>query len=230
MLAHTLVIIMSLAKNPQPKAPTPHESHRTPHHGHAGGAHGNPQDLDAYIERMVDPSRAEWQRPDAVLKALSLQRGQTVCDVGAGPGYFAIPIARAVGERGMVLALEVEPKILEVLRDRLVKAKVRNVLAALVMPDEPFLADGACDVVLVVDTFHHFPDGAAYLRRLARSLKTSGRLVNIDFHKRETPVGPPVSHRVSRDDFLAQAKAAGLSLEREHTFLPYQYFLVLEPK
>jgi hypothetical protein len=54
--------------------------------------------------------------------------------------------------------------------------------------------------------------------------------VNIDFHKRELPVGPPLDHKVAREDFLRSADAAGFKLAAEHTFLPYQYFLVLTPK
>ncbi|MFN7134369.1 MAG: SAM-dependent methyltransferase, partial [Myxococcales bacterium] len=81
--------------------------------GHAHGAHGNPADVDAYVAHLEAPDRAEWQKPDEVVKALGVRPGQTVCDVGAGPGYFALRLARAVGERGWVLAVDVEPKLLE---------------------------------------------------------------------------------------------------------------------
>jgi SAM-dependent methyltransferase len=91
------------------------------------------------------------------------------------------------------------------------------------------LPPAACDLVLVVDTFHHFPDGAAYLRSLATRLKPGGRIANVDFHKRETPVGPPLHHRVAREDFLRAAREAGLALVGEWTFLPYQYFVALRP-
>jgi SAM-dependent methyltransferase len=79
----------------------------------------------------------------------------------------------------------------------------------------------------VVNTYHHFPGGPRYLRRLARLLRPGGRLVNVDFHRRETPVGPPVERRIAREVFLREARRAGLRLVRELTFLPYQYGLVL---
>jgi hypothetical protein len=79
------------------------------------------------------------------------------------------------------------------------------------------------------DFDHHFPNGPAYLRELAGCLEPTGRIVNIDFHKRETPVGPPVEHRVARAEFLAVAREAGLRPAKEHRFLPYQYFLELRP-
>ena len=192
--------------------------------------HGNPEDLDSYVAKMEDPSRAEWQKPDEVLRVLAPRRGQIVCDIGAGPGYLTFPVARAVGEAGHVYAVDVEPRILEALRKRLRKSRLRNVTPVLALEDDPLVPTASCDLILVVDTYHHFPDGPAYLRRLARSLRPGGRLVNIDFHKRELPVGPPPEHKLTREEFLAQADAAGLALVEEHTFLPYQYFLVLAPR
>jgi ubiquinone/menaquinone biosynthesis C-methylase UbiE len=139
-------------------------------------------------------------------------------------------LARAVGEAGAVFAVDVEPRILAVLRDRIAQSKLRNVVPVLSLPDDPLIPAGACDLVLIVDTFHHFPDQTAYLRRLARSLRKGGRLANIDFHKKELPVGPPVEHKVSRDEFVSIATAAGFTVTAEPNFLPYQYFLILEPR
>ena len=196
---------------------------------HHKDRHGNPDDLDAYIARMEEPERAEWQKPDEVIRALGLYPGQVACDIGAGPGYFSLRLARAVGDSGQVYAVDVEPRILSALRDRLQKAGTRNVTPVLSLQDDALLPAGRCDLILIVDTYHHFPDGPAYLRRLARALKPGGRIANVDFHKRELPVGPPVEHKIAREAFLADAKTAGLKLVQEHTFLPYQYFVVLAP-
>ncbi len=197
---------------------------RHSHHGR----HGNPEDLDNYISKMEAPEREGWQKPAEVLKALQLQPGQVACEIGAGPGYFALRLGREVGARGTVFAVEVVPHILGVLRNRIEKSGLVNVVPVLGLPGEPLIPLGSCDLILVVDTFHHFSDGVSYLRRLARSLRKGGRLVNIDFHKRELPVGPPVEHKVSREEFLSKAHAAGLVLRAEHEFLPYQYFLVFQ--
>jgi len=190
--------------------------------------HGNPADLQEYIAKMEAPDREEWQKPAQVLQSLALKPGQVACDVGSGPGYFALRLARAVGEGGLVYAVDVEPRILGVLRDRIEKSGARNVVPVLSLPGDPLLPRAACDLILIVDTFHHFPDPVAYLRRLTGSLREGGQLVNVDFHKRDLPVGPGLDHKVSREEFLAKARAAGLVLKSEHSFLPYQYFLVLE--
>jgi ubiquinone/menaquinone biosynthesis C-methylase UbiE len=194
---------------------------------HGRGRHGNPDDVASYIAKMEDPARADWQRPEQVIEALALRPGQVVCDIGAGPGYFALPIARVVGGQGRVYAVDVDPRILDRLRQHLRDTDLRNVTPVLAVDDDPLLPPATCDLVLVVDTYHHFPGGPAYLRRLAGSLRPGGRLVNIDFHKRELPVGPGPEHKLTREEFLAQAEAAGFAVVGEHTFLPYQYFVVL---
>ena len=94
---------------------------------------------------------------------------------------------------------------------------------------DPLLPERSLDLILVVNTYHHFAGGPRYLRRLRRLLRPGGRIVNVDFHRRETPVGPPVERRVAREKFLADARRAGLRVVREETFLPYQYVLVLTP-
>lgn len=186
-----------------------------------------PADFQRFVRRQLAPSRAAWQRPDRVVRALGLERGDVVAEVGAGPGYFTARLARAVGPSGRVYALDPEPRALDVLRRRL--DGVGNVTPVLNRDDDPMLPARSCDVVVIVNVYHHFDDGPDFLRRVARCLKRGGRLVNVDWDKRETPKGPPLEHRVSREAFLDVARRAELELRDEHHFLPYQYFLVLRP-
>ena len=194
------------------------------------GRYGNPADLRAFIRRQTDPGRARWQKPDAVVRALALRRGQVVADIGAGPGFFTLRLARVVGPAGLVYAVDPEPAVLDVLRERLGRSRVRNVTPVLARADDPMLPAGRCDLALVVNSYHHVPHGPAFLRRLTQALTRGGRIVNIDFAMRDTPVGPPVEHRIARERFLQEAARAGLDLVAEHLFLPYQYFLVLRPR
>jgi ubiquinone/menaquinone biosynthesis C-methylase UbiE len=186
--------------------------------------HGNPADLSEYIARLDDPARDEWQRPDVVLNALGITRTSVACDVGAGTGYFALRLAKLAAQ---VYAVDVEPQLLSLLRDRVASAGLHNVTPVLGLPHDPMIPAAACDLVLVVNVFHHVPEKAAYLRRLQAALRPGGRLAIIDFHKRELPVGPPVDHKFAREDCLEQIRAAGLQLVTEHESLPYQYFLVV---
>ena len=177
-----------------------------------------------HAHRLDDPARNEWQRPDVVLAALGITQTSLVCDVGAGTGYFALRLAKLAAQ---VYAVDVEPQLLSLLRDRVASAGLHNVTPVLGLPHDPMIPAAACDLVLVVNVFHHVPEKAAYLRRLQAALRPGGRLAIIDFHKRELPVGPPVDHKFAREDCLEQLRAAGLQLVPEHESLPYQYFLVV---
>jgi ubiquinone/menaquinone biosynthesis C-methylase UbiE len=196
------------------------------HAGHGHDHYGNPADLQDYLQRLEGKERAGWQKPDEVVAALALRPFDTACEIGAGPGYFALRLARAAGH---VFAVEVHPRMLEILRERIAAARVSNVTPVLGLQGDPLLPPASCDLALIVNTFHHFPDGVDYLRRVARTLKPGGRVVNVDFQERELPVGPPPEQKLSREAFLHIAGEAGLRLESEHTFLPWQYFLVLKP-
>jgi ubiquinone/menaquinone biosynthesis C-methylase UbiE len=191
------------------------------------GTHGNPVHLADYVARLEAPERAAWQMPDQVVAALALRPGQVVADLGAGPGYFSLRLARKVGRRGRVFAVDVEPVILTMLRERIAAQKVAQVTPVLGLPGDPLLPPASCDRVLSVNAYHHYPDGPAALRRMAQLLRRSGRVALIDFHKRESPMGPPVHERVLRETVLGHIKRAGLRVARELVFLPHQYFFLL---
>jgi|PlaIllAssembly_1097288.scaffolds.fasta_scaffold07847_4 ubiquinone/menaquinone biosynthesis C-methylase UbiE len=204
-------------------------------HGHGHQAHGpydrhrNPVDFERYLGKLESPDREAWQMPDRVVEALALRPGDVACDVGAGPGYLALRMARAVGPTGDVYAIDVDPRMIEVIGRRLRESGIENVHPVLARPGRAALPPRRCRVILVVNAFHHFPDGAAYLRRLAGRLTHDGRIVIVDFRRKELPVGPPPEHKISRAEVAAEARRAGLEVVRERRFLPYQYFLELAP-
>lgn len=183
-------------------------------------------DAQAYIASLEDPARDAWQKPEEVVGALQLREGETVADIGAGSGYFTLRLAQAVGERGRVWAVDISPDMVRHLNRRLRDAGVRNVSTVLSEPADPLLPDASVDRVLIVDTWHHVEDQPAYLERLKRVLKPGGQVVHIDFQKRELPVGPPLAMKIAREDLVKQMETAGFRLASEHSFLPYQYFLV----
>jgi SAM-dependent methyltransferase len=213
-----------------------HGGHRPGHghHGHEPGApvpvkrdrHGNPEDLSFYLARLESPEREAWQQPDRLVAALGLRPGDVACDVGAGPGYFTLRLARAVGPAGRVYGVDVEPRMTRLLAERAAQAGLANVVPVLA-PEGDGLPPEPCDLILLVNAFHHFPDGPGYLARLARALTPGGRLALVEFHEGELPVGPPPDHKVTRAAIDAAVRAAGLRLVAAPGFLPYQWLLVL---
>ena len=190
----------------------------------------HPMPLDQYIALLEDPKRDAWQKPDEVVKALNLKEGQVVADIGAGSGYFTLRLARGVGEKGSVFAVDVDDGMLNYLRQRLAKEKLKNVQVMQVPAHDPLLIDGSLDVAFVCAVYHHLEDREVYLRKLRKALKADGRLVIVDFYKKEgMPVGPPLHMRLSEDIVTKELQDAGLKVTAKLTFLPYQYILIAQP-
>src|SRR5262249_19131861 len=104
-----------------------------------------PSELRGALRRQLNPRRANWQKPPLLVQALGLRREQIGGEVGSGPGYFTPRLARAVGPRGHVYAVDPEAAVLDVLRRRLSRAGVRNVTPVLSRDDDPLLPRGRCD-------------------------------------------------------------------------------------
>ncbi|GAB4472043.1 MAG: hypothetical protein OHK0044_15510 [Burkholderiaceae bacterium] len=195
---------------------------QTPHtHEHRfSGAEGWARVFD-------DPARDRWQRPDEVVAALALAPDAAVADIGAGTGYFAARLARAV-PKGRVYAVDIEPDMVRYLGERAQREDLSNLRPVLGKPDDPQLPEPV-DRVLIVDTYHHIGDRIGYFERLRARLKPGGAVAIVDFTL-DSPVGPPRSARIPAQQVRDEMQRAGYALAAQHDFLPHQYFLVFRPR
>ena len=191
------------------------------YHGGHGMAHDF-SDVDTWVAAFDDPTRGEWQKPEHVVALMEIAPGATVVDLGAGTGYFLPYLARAVGAEGKVLALDAEPNLVDHMTKRAAEEGLANVEARVVAPDDPGLAAGSVDRVLIVDTWHHIPDRAVYARRLAAALKPGGRILVVDFTP-ESDRGPAPEHKLSAEAVVAELVAGGLEARALAEELPDQY-------
>lgn len=152
--------------------------------------------------------------------------GKTVADIGAGSGYFTVRLAR---EAAKVIAADVDTGFLRILDDRISRMGLQNVKTRRIPYDDPMLAESEADLVLVVNTYHHIEDRAAYFRKVRSGLRIGGVLVIVDFFKAEGPVGPPKEHRISIDQVVEELRQAGFaSFQVEVNLLPLQYIIKAE--
>ena len=218
------------AKKPAATRPAhEHGKAHDSHDAHDATVHHRFDDVDHWVKLFDDPARDAWQKPEELVKALGLAPGDRVADIGAGTGYFERWLARAVGLRGTVLAMDVETALVEHIRKRAEAEATANVIPILGSYDNPRLPAGAVNLVLIVDTYHHIDDRLHYFARLQEVLAGGGRVAIVDFQKRETPVGPPLEHKLARETVVEEMAQAGYKLDREIDILPYQYALVFRP-
>ena len=161
---------------------------------------------------------------------MGLKAGEVIADIGAGSGYFTFRLTHHVGDRGKVYAVDVSPDMIRHINRRIRELKATNVVSILADPDDPLLSDASVDRFFFSDSWHHIDNQTKYLSLMKKMLKPGGEIVMIDFHKKDLPVGPPMQMKIAREDLIKQMESNGFRLTKEHTFLPYQYFLVFAPK
>jgi predicted methyltransferase len=186
-------------------------------------------DVEHWEKVFDDPGRDAWQQPAAVVAALTLAPGMAVADVGAGTGYLERALSAAVGPRGVVYAVEVEPALVTHLRDRADREGTANVIPVLGSPDSPRLPAGRIDRILFLDTYHHIDGRVAYFQRLRAALAPGGRVVVVDWEKRPDTIGPEPSHRLAADQVRDEMRRAGYRSLDTPVRLSHQYVLVFGP-
>src|SRR5437868_7820490 len=120
-----------------------------------------------WLER---PEREKEERSSLLLKALRFKPGEVVADIGAGSGYFTFPIAQEVGPTGKVYAVDIQPEMLDLIRQRMRQRKVTNVLPIKGTETDPKIPDSAIDLILLVDVYHEFSHPYEMTRALVRAL------------------------------------------------------------
>jgi 2-polyprenyl-3-methyl-5-hydroxy-6-metoxy-1,4-benzoquinol methylase len=189
-------------------------------------AHMRPfEDLERYIAFLERADRAVWQKPDDVIAALGLRGTETVMDLGAGSGYFAFRLAKALPQ-GKVIAAEIEPEMIRHIHHKALTESVRNIEPRLIQARDPEMPEGV-DLVFVCDVLHHVADRPSWLAKITKTMRYGAELVLIEFKEGELPEGPPESVKISRDELVQLVTDAGLVLASERAdLLPYQTFLI----
>jgi SAM-dependent methyltransferase len=186
---------------------------------------------NGYVWILERDERAEYQQLPRIMETLGLQKGERVADIGCGTGYFTIPVARAVGPEGKVLAIDASQEMLDYLERRITAEQLENVELKKVGRDDPELPDGGIELILMVDTYHYIKERTEYGKKLLAGLAPGGRLVVIDFRPKpweERPWGPPPEQKMSKEELTADLEKAGFKLVEDHDFLTEQFFVVYE--
>jgi ubiquinone/menaquinone biosynthesis C-methylase UbiE len=182
------------------------------------------------IEWLDRAQRDPEEHPAQVLDALQIHQGDVVADLGAGSGYFTFRMAPKVGENGRVLAVDVQEEMLKTLRQRAVASKMKNVQVIRGTETNPNLPIGTVDTVLLVDVYHELAYPFEVMERVRESLKTSGRVVFVEYRKEDPSVQIKEVHKMSLQQLETEMKAIGLVRVRTVETLPLQHIVIFQKK
>lgn len=175
-----------------------------------------------WLER---PERERQERTDLLIKKLPLEDDFIVADIGAGTGYFSIPVARQLPE-GKVLAIDIQPEMLVIIEQRTSRMGVPNVETVTGSITDPNLPANSVDLAFIVDAYHEFSHPLEMGQGIAQALKPGGSLVLIEYRSEDPRVPIKRLHKMSEAQARKEMQAIGLEWVATEDFLPQQHFMV----
>ena len=176
---------------------------------------------------LVRPEREAEEQPEKALDALNLKPGMVVADIGAGVGYMSLRMARRVGPAGKVYANDLQPAMLDRLRQNAAKTGIGNVVTVVGDVADPKLPANTMDLVLLVDVYHEFSQPQQMLRKIRETLKPDGRLVLLEYRAEDPNVPIIAEHKMTVGQVKAELEAEGFVLQPVIETLPRQHILIL---
>jgi ubiquinone/menaquinone biosynthesis C-methylase UbiE len=178
----------------------------------------------AWLER---DSRLTEERTDLLIAELPLNPDSVVADIGAGTGYFSLPVARRV-PGGNVYAVDIQPEMLAIIEQRTATSGIDNIETVLGSTTDPNLPDSAVDLIFIVDAYHEFSHPKEMGLALVRALEPGGKLVLIEYREEDTGVPIKPLHKMSEKQARKEMAAIGLRWQATEDFLPQQHFMIFE--
>jgi ubiquinone/menaquinone biosynthesis C-methylase UbiE len=135
--------------------------------------------VSAQKSGTTERDREQWQKVPEIFAAMRVAPGRRVADVGAGSGFFTVRLSSAVGTSGRVFAVDINPRLLHELQERVTREKLQNVEVIAAEPDNPRLPS-SLDAVLIVNAYHEMDAHQKILDTIRQALTLDGRLVIVE--------------------------------------------------
>jgi ubiquinone/menaquinone biosynthesis C-methylase UbiE len=175
---------------------------------------------------LVRPERELEENATRAFDQLQLVAGMQVCDLGCGNGYWTLPIANKIGVDGKVYAVDIQVEMLQQLKARLGRSRIRNVEPVLGDVDDPRLpGDLSLDLVLLVDVYHEFSHPESMLWAIRNSLGPEGVVALLEYREEDPDVPIKPLHKMSKPQIMREYEANGFKLVREYNELPWQHLM-----
>jgi len=174
--------------------------------------------------------REEEERPDLLLKELKIKQGDVVADIGAGSGYYTRRLAKLVGERGIVYAVDIQQEMLDLITNKMAELKINNVKPILGTITDPKLPAASVDMALMVDVYHEFDFPYEMVEAICKGLKPGGRLVFVEFRREDPKVPIKQVHKMSEAQVKKEMTVQPLDWSKTSEVLPWQHIIVFKKR
>lgn len=177
---------------------------------------------------LTRESREREEECSTLLKALNIKPGMTVCDLGCGNGFYTLELAKLVGEKGQVYAVDIQQEMLHLLDQRAKDVGIANIKPVLGNEIDPKLPPTSQDLIFLVDVYHEFSHPEHMLRAMRTALKPEGRLALVEFRLEDPNVPIKLLHKMSKKQILKEFPPNGYKLVEQFDKLPWQHVMFFQ--
>ncbi|WP_242040350.1 class I SAM-dependent methyltransferase [Anabaena subtropica] len=177
-----------------------------------------------WLER---PSREAEEQPSKIINALNLRPDDVVADIGAGTGYMTWQIAPLL-TAGKVLAVDIQPEMLEILEYLKQEKNITNVESVLATPSNPHLPPASIDLALMVDAYHEFEYPQEVMQGIVQALKPGGRAVLVEYRGENPFIMIKRLHKMTQKQVRQEMADVGLIWRETKNLLPQQHLMIFE--
>lgn len=188
-------------------------------------AHVMGHEAAEWLER---PERDQEEHTEKLVEQLKIRPGDVIADIGCGTGYFSRRLAKKVGGQGSVLAVDIQPEMLELLTRQMAAAKLTNVTPILGTVTDPKLPAALIDLALMVDVYHEFDYPREMMEAICRSLKPDGRVVWVEFRGEDPAVPIKPLHKMTERQVKKEASVHPLEWVETIGVLPRQHIIIFK--
>lgn len=184
----------------------------------------------AGVDWLERPNRDKEEGLTKLVNALKLQPGQVVADIGAGSGVLSLMMAKDVGEKGKVIAVDVQQEMLDLLDKKLTELEVKNVEGLLGTEKTPRLDPESIDLAIMVDVYHEFAYPYEMMVEISKALKPGGRVVFVEYRKEDPDVAIKLVHKMTQAQVKREIDQPEFHLKWKETIgtLPQQHVIIFE--
>jgi cyclopropane fatty-acyl-phospholipid synthase-like methyltransferase len=172
------------------------------------------------------PERVESEKPEELLDALGIEKGDVVADIGAGPGFFSLRAAQHVGPRGKVFAVDVQQEMIDGLRRMTQKAGLENIVPILGSVEDPKLPENSVDEVLIIIAYHEFSHPAEMMHHIYTAMKRDARMLIVEYKAEDPDSRVSPAHKMRATDILSEISGFGFRLDKVIDMIPTQHVFV----
>ncbi|MFA5994012.1 MAG: methyltransferase domain-containing protein [Parcubacteria group bacterium] len=172
----------------------------------------------------------EFIKPEAVIQEIGIADSSVVADFGCAGGYFSLPIAKKIGENGVVYALDILPQSLEMVAGYAKTMGLTNIITKRVNLEKEAgstLKEASCDWVIMKNMLFQNKDKKIIIKEAIRILKQGGKILIIEWDDKDFSIGPEKSLRISKEALMETIQDVGMSILMEVPVSNFHYGLIL---